>query len=84
MNSFSKENVIKQIYFAFHVYMLHVTIDVLYNFEAMSAIKEGSRYLGFQKTYRMFVFTSIFQFSPTFCLKGFHHWNGRQLKIISG
>ena len=37
--------------------MLHVTIDVLYNFEAMSASKEGNTYLGFQKIYRMFVFT---------------------------
>ena len=25
--------------------MLHVTIDVLYNFEAMSASKEGNRYI---------------------------------------
>lgn len=31
----------------------------------------------------MFVLTSIFQFSPTCSLKGFHLWTEKQLKIIS-
>ena len=38
-------------------------------------IKGFKRYIGC-----LCLLTSIFQFSPTFGSKGFHHWNGRQLK----